>query len=99
MVIENAVIAVAPDHAPAFEQAVGECVEIFRAADGCLGMALDRIVDQPGRYRLLIKWESKAHHAPQFWESPGFRQWRTHVAHFFLETPMLEYNEPVENYF
>lgn len=99
MVIENAVITIAPANAAAFERAVGECVEIFRAAKGCLSMALDRIVDQPGRYRLLIKWESKAHHAPQFWESPGFQQWRAQVAHFFVETPMLEYDEPVETYF
>jgi quinol monooxygenase YgiN len=99
MIIENAVITIDPGQAIAFETAVGDCVEIFRAAQGCHGMALLRIVDEPGRYRLIIKWETKAHHAPMFWESPGFRQWRARVAGFFTETPVLEYNDPVAFYF
>lgn len=99
MIIENAVISIDPPQAEAFEQAVGQCVEIFRAAEGCLGMALDRIVDEPGRYRLLVRWQTKAHHAPIFWESAGFQEWRARVAHFFVRTPVLEYNEPVATYF
>jgi hypothetical protein len=55
MIIENAVITIDPGQAIAFETAVGDCVEIFRAAQGCHGMALLRIVDEPGRYRLIIK--------------------------------------------
>ena len=99
MVIENAIITIAPEQTGAFERAVSECVGIFRAAEGCHGVALDRILDQPGRYRLLIKWETKAHHAPLFWESPGFQLWRSRVSHFFVETPVLEYNEPIAIYF
>lgn len=99
MVVENAVITVAPEQADAFERAVGGCVDIFRAAEGCEGMALDRVVDRPGQYRLLVKWTSQAHHAPQFWESEGFQQWRARVAHFFVGAPVLEYNEPVATYF
>lgn len=99
MIVENAIITVAPDQADAFERAVCECVHIFRAAEGCEGMALDRIANQPGQYRLLVKWKTKAHHAPMFWESEGFQQWRAHVAHFFVGTPVLEYNKPVATYF
>ncbi|MFZ2982534.1 MAG: antibiotic biosynthesis monooxygenase [Sphingobium sp.] len=99
MIIENALITIGADQAEAFERAVSECVGIFHAAEGCHGMALARIVDQPGRYRLLVRWDSKAHHAPQFWEPPGFQQWRSRISHFFIETPTLEYNEPVATYF
>lgn len=99
MIVENAIIVIDPEKAAAFESAVGECVEIYRAAEGCHGMALLRISDEPGRYRLIIKWETKAHHAPMFWDSFGFHQWRARVAGFFTETPLLEYNDPVAVYF
>lgn len=99
MVIENAVITIDPKKAEAFESAVARCVEIFRSAPGCHGMALERIVDDPSRYRLLIKWETIAHHVPMFWESPGFKAWQSTVASFFVATPELEYNETVATYF
>ena len=99
MVIENAVITIDPDTRDDFERAVGECVNIFRSAEGCHGMGLVRVVDDPSRYRLIIKWETVAHHESIFWESQGFKDWRSHVAKFFTETPILEYNEIVEIYF
>lgn len=99
MVIENAVITIDPDKAEAFERAVAQGVPIFRAAAGCSGMALHRIVDDPSRYRLLVTWETIAHHVPAFWESPGFKQWQTLVAGYFVGMPILEYNEIAGFYF
>ena len=99
MIIENAIITVDPDKAEAFEQAVAKGEPIFRAAAGCHGMALHRIAGEPGRDRLLVTWESKARHVPDFWESPGFKNWQELVRHFFLGTPSLEYNEVVQTYF
>lgn len=99
MVIENAVITIDPARADAFERAVAEGAAIFRVAEGCRSMALHRIVDDPARYRLLVSWDSIAHHVPMFWESPGFKAWQGLVAGFFIGVPSLEYNDVAGNYF
>lgn len=99
MVIENAIITIDPANAEAFERAVAKGTPIFRAADGCRGMALHRIVGDGSRYRLLVKWDSVTHHVPVFWESTGFAEWQDLVAHFFADVPSLEYNEVVETHF
>lgn len=99
MIIENAIITIDPATAAAFENAVALGEPIFRAAPGCSGMALHRIVDDPSRYRLLVTWESKAHHVPMFWESAGFKQWQDLVAPYFVGVPSLEYNEVAGHYF
>lgn len=99
MVIENAIITIDPAMADTFEKAVAQGAPIFRAATGCHGMALQRIVDDPARYRLIVIWETIAHHVPMFWESPGFKEWQGLVAKYFAGVPSLEYNEVVQTYF
>ncbi|MCP3731382.1 antibiotic biosynthesis monooxygenase [Sphingomonas sp. MG17] len=99
MVIENAIITIDPENAEAFEGAVAKATPIFRAAPGCRGLALHRIVGDGSQYRLLVQWDTVEHHVPMFWESAGFAEWQTLTAHYFTATPLLEYNEPVETYF
>ena len=95
MVIENAVITIDPARAAEFEAAVAAATPIFRAAEGCRGMALQRIVEEDGRYRLLVTWETIEHHKTIFWNSPGFQHWRSLAAQFYDETPLLEYDDPL----
>ena len=68
---------------------------LFRRAKGCGGMALQRSVEHPTRYRLFVRWETVENHMVDFRESPDFAEWRKLVAHCFAAPPAVEHTRAV----
>lgn len=80
----------------AFEQAVAAARPHFLAAEGCLGLALRRVVEAPDTYRLLVKWRSVEDHMVTFRASEGFQKWRELASPFFAKPPVVTYSTEVE---
>ncbi len=99
MINEIAVLTIDPTNADAFETAVARAAPLFKAAPGCHGMALQRGIEVPGKYRLLIQWESVSHHMDLFRNSEAFGQWRTLVGPYFTGPAVMDHSETVEAYF
>ena len=78
-----------------FEAGVAKAVPIFRRAQGCNGMALQRSVEKPNRYRLFVRWETLENHTVDFRGSPDFQEWRKLVGHCFERAPEVEHTEQV----
>jgi heme-degrading monooxygenase HmoA len=76
MINEIAILTIDPANASAFEAAVAEAAPLFKSAQGCHGMALERGVEDPNQYRLLVRWESVDHHMVVFRNSEAFQPWR-----------------------
>ena len=91
MVIEIAYLTIDPAKAEAFEAAVRKAAPVFAAAEGCHGMRLERVHEDPTQYRLSVDWESVDHHMVTFRESEGFQQWRSLAGPFFVEPPRVEH--------
>lgn len=99
MIIEIARITIDPERAAAFEAAVAEAATYFWAAEGCHSMALDRVIENPALYRLLVQWETVEHHMVTFRQSEGFQRWRELASPFFVEPPVVVHSEEVGRYF
>jgi quinol monooxygenase YgiN len=93
MITEIAYITVDAAKAAGFEAAVAQAEPAFRAAEGCHGLALERVIEEPGQYRLLVRWDSVDHHMVKFRQSDGFKLWRACAGPFFLDTPRVEHSE------
>ncbi|MCF4126069.1 antibiotic biosynthesis monooxygenase family protein [Methylobacterium sp. SyP6R] len=91
MVLEIAQIEVKPGHESAFEAGVGRAAELFRRAKGCRGMELQRSVEIPTRYRLMVRWETLENHTVDFRESADFPAWRALVSEHFAAPPQVEH--------
>ena len=91
MIYEIAEITIQPGTDAAFEAAVREAVPLFRRAKGCLSMRLDRTIERPDTYRLVIGWETLEHHTVDFRGSADFQAWRGLVGGFFAEPPKVEH--------
>lgn len=92
-VLEIAEIAVTD---PAgFEAAVAAARPHFLAAEGCQGLALHRVIETPDLYRLIVSWESVAHHMVLFRASEGFQHWRALAAPFFARPPVVTHSAKV----
>lgn len=92
MIHEIARLTIDEADAAPFEAAVAQAVPIFRAAKGCLSMRLDRVVEAPGTYLLVIGWTSVKAHMEGFRTSPGFQAWRDLVAGYFRAPPVVEHS-------
>jgi quinol monooxygenase YgiN len=91
MIYEIAELYIKPDAHDAFQAAVAQAVPIFKAASGCLSMRLDRDVEVPDTYHLVIGWQTLEHHTVDFRGSAGFQDWRALVGSFFAQTPKVEH--------
>jgi len=95
MVLEIAQIDVIPGMEEEFEAGVKKAAPIFRRAKGCKGMELQRGIEQPGRYRLFVKWDTLENHTADFRGSADFQEWRKLVGHCFAEAPQVEHTREV----
>jgi quinol monooxygenase YgiN len=99
MITEIAHITIDPANAPAFEAAVAKAAAAFKGAAGCLGVALERVIEDPAEYHLRVTWESVDHHMVTFRNSPAFQIWRGLVGPYFAAPPRVEHSAEVGRYF
>ena len=99
MITEIAHITIDPTQAAAFEAAVDQATPAFQSADGCHGMFLERVIEDPAQYRLRVLWESVDHHMVTFRSSDAFQIWRGLAGPFFVKPPHVEHTETVSHFF
>ena len=78
-----------------FEAAVSAARPYFLAAEGCLDLALHRVVEAPDTYRLLVKWRRVEDHMITFRGSDGFQKWRALAAPYFAAPPTVTHSAAV----
>jgi quinol monooxygenase YgiN len=99
MITEIATLTIDPGRAKDFEAAVARASSHFRTAEGCRGMLLARVFENPALYHLIVRWDSVDHHMVKFRESPGFRAWREQAGPFFVAAPQVIHTSLVAAYF
>jgi heme-degrading monooxygenase HmoA len=95
MIFEIAQIDVKPGLEAEFETAVGKAAPLFKRAKGCRGMSLQRSIEKPAGYRLVVKWETLENHTVDFRGSVDFQAWRQLVGHCFATPPDVEHTHQV----
>lgn len=96
MILEHADIRIDPARAAEFEAAILRGVQtVIAQAKGFRGYKVNRSLETPGRYLLMIYWETLEDHTVGFRGSEAFTQWRAIVGPFFLQPPVVEHMELV----
>jgi heme-degrading monooxygenase HmoA len=95
MVYEIAEIQVTAGHEREFEAAVRQAVPLFKRAAGCRGMNLQRVIEVPDKYRLVVQWDTVEHHMVQFRGSPDFQEWRRLVGGHMVTPPVVDHTAVV----
>lgn len=91
MVYEIAEIDVVEGSEEAFEAAVAEASPHFQDAQGCRSFKLQRSIEHPARYRLVVGWDRVEDHMVSFRESEGFQRWRALAGPHFAAPPRVEH--------
>ncbi len=92
MILEVADIRIPPGQQAAFDEAIQRGVDtVIRKAKGFRGYKVNKGIESPERYLLMIFWETLENHTVDFRGSEAFAQWRAIVGPFFAQPPQVEH--------
>ncbi len=95
MILEHACLDVIPGEGERFEEAFGRAQTIIAASPGFRSLRLQRCLERPSRYLLLVEWDQLEDHTEGFRGSPAYQEWRQLLHHFYDPFPVVEHYEPL----
>jgi heme-degrading monooxygenase HmoA len=96
MILEIADIRIQPGQQATFDEAIARGVRtVIAQAQGFRGFKVNRSVESPERYVLMIYWDTLEDHTVAFRQSPAFAEWRDIVGPFLAAPPEVEHFELV----
>lgn len=91
MILEVALLDVRPGQETDFEAAFRQASPIIAGMRGYVSHQLQRCLEQPGRYILLVNWERLEDHTVGFRQSAGYQEWKRLLHHFYDPFPTVEH--------
>ncbi|MDD5271832.1 MAG: antibiotic biosynthesis monooxygenase [Methylovulum sp.] len=91
MILEAAVLNVIAGQEAAFEAAFQQASALIAATDGYNGHQLQRCLEKPSQYLLLVHWRSLEDHTQGFRGSARYLEWRALLHHFYQPFPTVEH--------
>ena len=95
MLLEAAFLQVIAGKEAEFEAAFRQASPIIASMKGYRGHELQRCIEAPGRYLLLVQWERLEDHTVGFRQSAEYQEWRRLLHHFYDPFPTVEHFEAV----
>jgi heme-degrading monooxygenase HmoA len=95
MIREVAMLDVIPGQEAQFEAAFAEAQVIITSIDGYRSHSLERCIERPNRYALLVEWETLEAHTVGFRQSHQYQEWKRLLHHFYDPFPTVEHFKPV----
>jgi heme-degrading monooxygenase HmoA len=91
MILEVAVLPVLPERCAEFEVAFRQASGIIASMPGYVSHELQRCLETPHRYLLLVKWQQLEDHTVGFRGSPQYQEWKRLLHHFYDPFPVVEH--------
>ncbi|HEX9683836.1 MAG TPA: antibiotic biosynthesis monooxygenase [Acidimicrobiales bacterium] len=95
MILEHAILDVAPGQEEQFEDAFNQAKSIIASMPGFSSLHLSHCLEHANRYLLLVEWERLEDHTEGFRGSPEYERWRELLHHFYEPFPAVEHYEPL----
>lgn len=92
MILELADIRIQPGKQAEFDAAIQHGIDhIITKAKGYQGHQVQKGIEAPERYLLMVYWNTLENHTVDFRESPAFTEWRGIVGPYFASAPQVEH--------
>ncbi|MCG9676815.1 antibiotic biosynthesis monooxygenase [Vibrio sp. Isolate23] len=95
MILEVAILDVKPDMEKDFEQNFSKAQAIISSMQGYVSHQLQRCIENPRRYILLVNWQTLEDHEVGFRQSAEYQEWKALLHHFYDPFPTVEHYESV----
>ena len=94
MVHEIAIFTAVEGQADELGPAILRGLEVIRQHPGCISARVERCIEFPERYMLIVEWTSLEAHTIDFRGGPLFAEWRSHINGLFQDPPEVFHYEP-----
>ena len=92
MILEVADIRITPGKNAEFEVAIRRGLDtVLSRATGFITHQVQRGIESPERYLLMIWWHTLENHTVDFRQGPLFAEWRSHIGPFLAAPPHVEH--------
>ena len=95
MILEVAVLDVRAGSEAAYEAAFRQASSIIASMPGYICHELQRCIEVPNRYLLLVNWNSLEAHTIGFRGAREYQVWKRLLHHFYDPFPTVEHYQPV----
>jgi heme-degrading monooxygenase HmoA len=96
LILEIAPLHVRAGQSERFEAAFRQAQRIIAAMPGYVSHELQRCLERPDEYVLLVRWQSLAAHEVGFRGSPEYLEWKALLHHFYEPFPVVSHYEAVQ---
>ena len=92
MILEIADIRIQPGKQVEFDAAIQRAIAaVITQAKGFQGYKIQKGIETPERYVLMIFWDTLENHTVDFRQSQAFVEWRALVGPYFAAPPTVEH--------
>lgn len=92
MILELADIRIQPGKQVEFDAAIQRGIAtVITQAKGFQGYKINKSIETPERYVLMIFWDTLENHTVDFRQSQAFVEWRSIVGPYFAAPPTVEH--------
>ncbi|MDC1287309.1 antibiotic biosynthesis monooxygenase [Gammaproteobacteria bacterium] len=95
MILEVAMLDVKLGEEAEFEAAFEQAQKIISSMSGYISHQLQRCLETPNKYVLLVNWQTLEDHTKGFRESDEYQEWRALLHHFYDPFPTVEHYQKV----
>jgi heme-degrading monooxygenase HmoA len=95
MITEHAVLEVIPGQEDDFLETMEQAKSIIGASPGFVNLQVERCLERPSCFLLLVQWETLEAHTEGFRGSEAYQEWRSLLHHYYDPFPVVEHFEVV----
>ena len=95
MITEHGVLEVIPGREGEFVETMDRAKALIAASPGFISLRVERGIERPHCFLLLVEWETLEAHTEGFRGSDAYGEWRALLHHFYDPFPVVEHFETV----
>ncbi len=95
MILEVAILQVKVGETAEFEAAFARAQTIIAGMPGYVAHELQKCLELPNQYILLVRWQTLEDHTIGFRQSAEYQQWKALLHHFYDPFPTVEHYQQV----
>jgi heme-degrading monooxygenase HmoA len=95
VITEHALLEVIPGREPEFVDAMERAKALIAASPGFVSLRVERCLERPSCFLLLVEWEHLQDHTEGFRRSAAYADWRAALHDFYDPFPVVEHFEAV----
>lgn len=95
MITEHAVLQVVEGREDDFVDSMERAKAIIAASPGFVSLRVERCIERPSCFLLLVEWDHLEDHTEGFRRSAAYEEWRAALHHFYDPFPVVEHYETI----